>query len=319
MTRRVRQRVVVALGGNAITRPDGSGSVEEDLTNLRQSLGAVIPLLARGYQVVLTHGNGPQIGNMMVRNELSVGRAPDLPLPLMVADVQGGLGYLMQTILHELLAAAGQATPVATVITLVAVDPADPALGRPDKFVGPVLSEETARRRREDDGWVVAEDRGRGWRRVVPSPRPLQVLEAPTIERLVGSGAVVICCGGGGVPVTRQDDGRLRGMSGVVDKDFASAVLGRQIGAEYLFILTSVGRVQLGFSTASARPLATLRLEDARRYLAAGEFPAGSMGPKVEAACQFLEEGGEGVLITSLEHLDEALAGYSGTWVVPGP
>lgn len=318
MRRRVRQRVVVALGGNAITRPDGTGSVEEDLTNLRQSLEAVVLLRERGYQVVLTHGNGPQIGNMMVRNEVALGRAPDLPLPLMVADVQGGLGYLMQATLRELLHDAGSPVPVATVITLVAVDPADPAFDRPDKFVGPVLAEETARRR-EEDGWVVVEDRGRGWRRVVPSPRPLEVLEAPLIERLVGSGAVVICCGGGGVPVTIGAGGEVEGMHGVVDKDFASAVLGRQIGAEYLFILTSVGRVQLGFGTAEARPLATLGVADARRHLASGEFPAGSMGPKIEAACQFLEEGGEGVLITSLEHLEEALVGRSGTWVVPGP
>lgn len=318
MRGRVRQRVVVALGGNAITRPDGAGSVEEDLTNLRRSLGAVVRLLERGYQVVLTHGNGPQIGNMMVRNELALGQAPDLPLPLMVADVQGGLGYLMQSTLRGILTGSGPEVSVATVITLVAVDPADPAFDRPDKFVGPVLSEETARRR-ESEGWVVAEDRGRGWRRVVPSPRPIEVLEGAVIERLVGSGVVVICCGGGGVPVTIGAAGETKGMHGVVDKDFASAVLGRQIGAEYLFIFTSVGRVQLGFGTPEALPLATLGVADARRYLAAGEFPAGSMGPKIAAACQFLEEGGEGVLITSLEELEEALAGRSGTWVVPGP
>lgn len=318
MRDRVRQRVVVALGGNAITPPDGSGSVEEDLTNLRRSLGAVVHLRERGYQVVLTHGNGPQIGNMMVRNELALGRTPDLPLPLMVADVQGGLGYLMQSTLRGLLTGAWREVPVATVITQVAVDPADPAFDRPDKFVGPVLSAETARRR-ESEGWVVAEDRGRGWRRVVPSPRPIEVLEGSVIERLVDAGAVVICCGGGGVPVTIGAAGETNGMHGVVDKDFASAVLGRQIGAELLFILTSVGRVQLGFGTPEARPLATLGVDDARRHLEAGEFPAGSMGPKIAAACRFVDEGGEGVLITSLDELEEALAGRSGTWVVPGP
>lgn len=315
MTKRERNRVVVALGGNAITTPEGSGTVEEDLANLRRSLQALPTLLDRGYQVVLTHGNGPQIGNMMVRNELARGEAPDLPLPLMVADVQGGLGYLMQLVLRERLDAAGRSTPVCTIVSLVEVDA---ELGEPTKFVGPALSEETAQRRREQ-GWQVAEDSGHGWRRVVVSPRPVRVLEADIVRRLAAAGVLVICCGGGGVPVCRQEDGSWRDVAGVVDKDLASAVLGRQIGAAYLFVLTGVDRVQLGFGTPQAREVAMLGLAEARRLLAAGEFPAGSMGPKMEAACRFLEEGGEGVLITSTERLEEALAGLSGTWVVPGP
>lgn len=318
MDRRKSHRAVVALGGNAITQPDGRGSVEEDLQNLRRSLPSISALRDRGYDVVLTHGNGPQIGNMMLRNELGRSQTPDLPLSLQVADVQGGLGYLMQRVLRADLDRKGLRTPVCTVVTTVEVDPKDPAFENPTKFVGPVLDIDTARRR-EEEGWQVKEDSGRGWRRVVPSPTPIRILESDVVTMLLESGVLVICCGGGGVPVRRAENGEFEGVDGVIDKDLASAVLGREIGASTLIILTGVEQVQTGFGTPAAHSLATLTVARARALLAAGEFPAGSMGPKVESACRFVEEGGEGALISSLERLNEALDGRSGTWIVPTP
>lgn len=318
MERRKSRRAVVALGGNAITEPDGRGTVEEDLENLRKSLPSISVLRDRGYDVVLTHGNGPQIGNMMLRNELARSQTPDLPLSLQVADVQGGLGYLMQRVLRADMDRRGLSTPVCTVVTTVEIDPEDPAFQSPTKFVGPVLDSDTAQRRKKE-GWEVKEDSGRGWRRVVASPTPIRVLESGVVETLLESGALVICCGGGGVPVRRASNGEFEGVDGVIDKDLASAVLGREIGASTLIILTGVEQVQTGFGTPSARRLATLTVSRARDLLAAGEFPAGSMGPKIEAACRFVDEGGEGALISSLERLEEALDGRSGTWIVPTP
>jgi len=318
MGRRHAKRVIVALGGNAITRPDGSGAVDEDLENLRRSLPSISGLLDRGYEVVITHGNGPQIGNMMLRNELAQGEAPDLPLSLQVADVQGGLGYLMQRVLRAELARRGSEASVCTVVTTVEVDADDPAFEEPTKFVGPVLAQEIVERRRRE-GWRLAEDSGRGWRRVVASPQPRRILESPVIRTLLGADVLVICCGGGGVPVRRGANGEYEGVDGVIDKDLASAVLGREIGASTLIILTDVDRVQTGYGTPHAKSLATLTVARARTLMADGEFPAGSMGPKIEAACRFVEEGGEGALIGTLDRLEGALDGHSGTWIVPTP
>ena len=311
-------RAVLALGGNAITPPDGDGSVEHDYENLGKSLDSVVALLERGYQLTLTHGNGPQVGNQMLRVELTRDQAPDLPLDLMVADIQGGLGYMMELVLRNKLQQRGLSNPVCALITLVEVDRDDPAFAAPSKFVGGVYSAEQAEQLRNEKGWMLKEDRGRrGWRRVVPSPQPRVVVERDLIASLMATGTLVINTGGGGVPVVRQPDGQLVGVEGVVDKDLASAVLALQLGAPELFILTGVEQVMLGYGTPEQRPLSVVTSTEARAYLAQGHFPAGSMGPKIEAACRFVEGGGHRALITDIFTLSEALDGLTGTWVVP--
>ncbi|MCB1033386.1 MAG: carbamate kinase [Acidobacteria bacterium] len=312
-------RVVVALGGNAITAPGEEGTVAQDYENLYRSLAGIVTLLERGHQVILTHGNGPQVGNQMIRVEMALGHAPDLPLSVMVADVQGGLGYMMEQVLRNMLHRRGLSFPVCCLITLVEVDREDPALKEPTKFVGPVLSAEGAARGRDQHGWEVAEDTGRGWRRVVPSPEPLAIVEGDVIARLVDSGALVICAGGGGVPVVRETDGDLSAVGGVVDKDLASAVLATGIGARELYVLTGVAKVALDYGKPSETLLDRMTVSQARSYLRQGQFPRGSMGPKVDAACRFVEQGGERALITDIYSLLPALDGETGTWVLPDP
>ncbi len=312
-----RRRAVVALGGNAISRPGGDDSVGQDLANLDRSLGHIVDLVESGYQVILTHGNGPQVGNQMIRVELARGQAPDLPLDLMVADLQGGLGYMIELVLRNKLRHRGLEVPVCALLTLVEVDPDDPAMAEPTKFVGPAFPaaevEELIRKR----GWRLKEDRGRGFRRVVASPRPKSIVEVELIASLVDRGALVIVTGGGGIPVARSPEGFLRGVEAVIDKDFASAVLARELAAEELFILTGVERVALGWGTPEQRWLDTITAAEARGHLAAGQFPAGTMGPKIEAACQFVENGGQRALITDIFTIGEALAGQTGTVIVP--
>ncbi len=310
-------RAVVALGGNAITPPESDGSVAQDLENLRRSLTHIVELMKSGYQITLTHGNGPQVGNQMVRVELARGQAPDLPLDLMVADVQGGLGYMMELVLRNLLLREGMDVPVCSLITLVEVDADDPALREPTKFVGSVFTAEQAQQLSAERGWMMKEDRGRGWRRVVPSPVPKAVVESMLVRQLMEAGALVIDTGGGGVPVVRAEDGELRGVEGVVDKDLASAVLARELDAPELFILTGVEQVMLDFGTPEQRSLDSLTVAEARGYLAQGQFPAGSMGPKIDAACRFVEQGGRRALITDIYTLTAALEGKTGTWILP--
>lgn len=317
-TQSPQQRVVVAVGGNAITRPGGDDSVRQDLANLDRSLDHVVDLLGLGYQVILTHGNGPQVGNQMIRVELARGQAPDLPLDVVVADLQGGLGYMIELVLRNKLRQREWTLPVCALLTLVEVDPNDPAMAVPTKFVGPAYRAEEVEELTRQRGWLLKEDRGRGWRRVVASPNPLSIVERDVIDGLVARGAFVIVTGGGGIPVAKDAMGQLRGVEAVIDKDLASAVLAREIGAEELFILTGVERVALDFGKSTERRLAEMTASEARGYLAEGHFPAGSMGPKIEAACRFVENGGRRSLITDIFTLREALEGKTGTWVLPG-
>jgi carbamate kinase len=308
-------RVVVALGGNAITRPGEEGTVEQDYINLRESLSRVVGLVQGGAHVVLTHGSGPQVGNQMIRVELARGKAPDLPLDVVAADIQGGLGYMIERVLRNQLLRRGLEVPVCALLTQVEVDADDPAMAEPTKFVGPVYDPEEAEQLRVEKGWRMREDSGRGWRRVVPSPLPRRIVERDLIGRLVDWGALVIVSGGGGIPVTRTPEGDLVGVEAVVDKDLAAAVLARDLGATDLYILTGVEQVYLDFGKATQRGLRYLTVGEARRHAAAGQFPAGSMGPKVAAACRFVEGGGKRALITDALTLDEALAGTTGTWI----
>ncbi|MGH9464216.1 MAG: carbamate kinase [Thermoanaerobaculia bacterium] len=308
-------RIVVALGGNAITRPGEEGTVEQDYANLRQSLRRVVGLVQGGAQVVLTHGSGPQVGNQMIRVELARGRAPDLPLDVVAADIQGGLGYMIERVLRNQLLRRGLTTPVCALLTQVEVDADDPALARPTKFVGPAYDRGEAEQLQVENGWRMHEDAGRGWRRVVPSPQPRRIVERDLIGRLVEWGALVIVGGGGGIPVTRTPEGELVGVEAVIDKDLAAAVLARDVVASDLYILTGVEQVYLDFGLPTQSGLRYLTLAQARGHLAAGQFPPGSMGPKVGAACQFVEAGGKRALITDALTLDAALAGTTGTWI----
>jgi carbamate kinase len=306
-------RAVVAIGGNALARGGdaSAGTAREILAEVNTHIAA---LAARGWSIAITHGNGPQVGYGLLRHEAGAGLAPRDPLDVLGAETQGSLGYLIQQSLGGALAAHGEARAVVTVVTQVVVDPSDPAFAAPTKPIGPFYTPAQAEERARAHGWSMVEDAGRGWRRVVPSPDPLDVVEGPVISGLLDAGVVVIAAGGGGIPVVRSEAG-LTGIEAVIDKDLASAVLGRVVRADALAVVTSVERVALGFGTPAEHWLDRLSVADAKRYLAAGEFPAGSMGPKITAAVRFIESGGEFVVITTAPRLGEALAGRDGTRV----
>lgn len=306
-------RLVIALGGNAIQRPGQRGTVDEQIANIRRSLDGIVGVLATGSSLVLTHGNGPQVGQMLLMVEAARGQVPELPLGVCVADTEGALGYLIQQALVNRLRHERRPAAVVTIITQVVVDQADPAFAGPTKPVGPFLSRDEAERFRRQRGWTVVDDAGRGFRRVVPSPRPLAIIEGETIGRLLDAGVVVIAAGGGGVPIVEEPDGSLRGVDAVIDKDLASAVLARGIRAQQLVMLTGEPFVFLDYGGPTQRPLRTLAAQEARRHLQAGQFPPGSMGPKIEAALDFLTGGGAEVLITSIEGFTAALEGKTGT------
>jgi carbamate kinase len=273
----------------------------------------VARIVAGGRPVVLTHGNGPIVGNILLRNELA--KAVIAPMPLFVcgADSQGGIGFMMQQVLANEFAAIGVKRTAASVVTQVVVDPSDPAFENPVKPIGPFFSAVDAHLIQKSKGWTMREDSGRGWRRVVPSPEPREIVELPAIRALLAAGIVVIAVGGGGIPVVRDAAGRLHGVEAVVDKDRSAVLLALSLGAESLVLLTGVPEVRLRFGEPDESPIGAASAEEMARYLAAGEFPPGSMGPKIEAALRFLESGGSTVLITSPESLEAALAGRAGT------
>jgi carbamate kinase len=294
--------LVVALGGNALIRAGERGTAAEQLAALRETCKAIAPLLDG--EVVVTHGNGPQVGNELLRQERAADEVPPLPLWLAVAQTQAEIGALIES---ELAPVAGR--PVACLLTHVVVDPDDPAFEEPTKPIGPFYAAEEAAALERERGWRLVEDSGRGHRRVVPSPVPLEVVELESIRALLDSGAVAIACGGGGIPVARRD-GKLKGIDAVIDKDRASALLARELGAERLLILTEVPAVYSAFGTPGAESLHELSAEEAEALLP--DLPAGSMRPKVEAAVELARAGGE-TLITSQQALAEALAGRAGT------
>jgi carbamate kinase len=299
-------RVVVAIGGNALIAAGEDGAWERQLSHARTIAEEVVALRAAGHELVLTHGNGPQVGLLALQQES--GESPALPLDALTAMTQGQVGYLLETAVAQV----DPAVPTATLLTRVVVDPRDPAFARPTKPVGPFYDGDRARQLALERGWAVADDAGRGWRRVVPSPRPLRVVGAEHVRALLERGAVVVAAGGGGIPV----DGDLSGVAGVVDKDRCSAELALAIGADLLVLCTGVSRVALDFGTRWERELAVITVADAERALADGEFPPGSMGPKVESAGRFVEAGRGRAVITAPGRLRAAVEGDDGTWVV---
>jgi carbamate kinase len=326
------QRVIVAaFGGNAVTRSTERGTNPEQLANVRVMCEEVLPLILAGHRVAIIHGNGPQVGALALQVEAgqALGVA-DQPFDVLGAMTQGQIGYLIQQTMGNVLLEAthrsrsngasvlGAIPPIASVVTQVVVDPSDQAFQHPTKPIGPFYERELAERLAAEKGWTVVKDADRGWRRVVPSPQPIEVVEAAAIRALIAAGSIVIAGGGGGVPVVREPDGRLRGVEAVIDKDLAAERLAALVGADTLLLITGVRRIGLDYGTATQRDLDVITLDDARRLLADGQFPPGSMGPKVKAAIRFLEDGGREAIVTAPEALAAALLGTDGTRIVHG-
>jgi len=311
--------VVVAIGGNSLIPDPRNPHIDEQWEAVRETCRHIADMTAAGWQVIITHGNGPQVGYILNRAEIAKREAGihDVPLDLVVADTQGSIGYMLQQALDNKLRNVGKNQTVVTIITQMRVDPDDPAFQNPDKPVGGFMSREEAIEAREQ-GWQVMEDAGRGWRRVVASPKPIRVNEINAIQALVLNGYIIIVCGGGGVPVVRNEIGRLRGIAAVIDKDHASSLLAQTLRADLLLISTGVEKVCLNFNTPAQIELDEITLLEARRYLEQGHFARGSMYPKIEAAIDFVHNGGPRAIITNPENLTRALRGETGTQIVPG-
>jgi carbamate kinase len=308
--------VVVALGGNAFISDDRHQSVPDQYRAAERACSKLVPLLRdRSLRVVVTHGNGPQVGFILRRSEIAASEMHQVPLDSCVADTQGALGYQLERALRNDLKRAGIDRSAAALVTLALVDRDDPAFRSPTKPIGSFLTREQAEEHRQKDGWDVVEDAGRGWRRVVASPAPREILEIGAVKALLDAGFVVIAAGGGGIAVVEEPGGQLTGASAVIDKDLASSLLARQLGAELLVVATGVEKVFLDWGKPAQRAVDALTAAEARRYMAEGHFKPGSMLPKVQAAVEFVEGGGERAVavITDAEHLAEALAGQAGT------
>jgi carbamate kinase len=312
-----RGPTVVALGGNAVIQKGQRGDVYEQFANTRASLEPLVPLIAAGAPLVLTHGNGPQVGDLLLMAEAARGEVPELPLGVLVADTQGQMGYMFQQSLKNRLSREGIGRGVITVLTQVVVDRDDERLQRFTKPIGPFFDEATARQRVAAKGVVMKEDAGRGWRRVVPSPTPRAIVEVEIIRALLAEGHVVIACGGGGIPVYYEEDGTLEGVDAVCDKDLASAVLARDLGAPVFVSATSIEQVYLNFNQPGQRPLDVATAAEAKAYLEEGHFGEGSMRPKVAAIIKFLEGGGKLGVVTTPQLVPAALRGEAGTRFFP--
>lgn len=315
-----RPVTVVAFGGNALLSPGDVGTVDEQKRRAEEAARWLVRLLEGGRDLVVVHGNGPQVGQVLIQMEEAGTKIPPGTLDVAVAQTQGSIGFLLETALRNRLAAAGDRVrrEVAIVLSLVVVDRDDPGFERPSKPIGPFFSRYRAELLEREHGWRMVHDAGRGWRKVVPSPRPLEVLGVPAVRALVDRGDVVIAGGGGGIPVIREPGGALVGVEAVIDKDHTAALLARELGAELLVNLTGVSEVRRDFGTDDERPLPRLSAAEARRLLGEGEFPPGSMGPKIGSAVEFVEATGGRVLITDIDTLPAALDGEGGTLIVPG-
>jgi len=311
--------VVLALGGHALIPDGGHPSVAGQYAATARTCAHIAAWLQRepDLRLVVTHGNGPQVGFILRRSELAAPELHLVPLDSCVADTQGALGYHLQRAMGNAFRRLGVARTPVSVVTQVRVDRDDPALAHPDRAIGGFMSREQAEQHRLQDDWAVMEDSGRGWRRVVAAPVPRAILELDPVERLLDAGCVVVAAGGGGIAVVEDAEGQLSGVAAIIDKDLASSLLARQLQAERLVIATAVPQVYLDFGRPGQRPLAVLTTAEARGYLAQGQFKPGSMLPKIQAAIAFLEGGGREVVITDPEHLGAALDGLAGTRILP--
>ncbi|MDN5354711.1 MAG: carbamate kinase [Candidatus Cloacimonadota bacterium] len=310
----MNKKAVIALGGNAIIKAGQDGNIHQQFANTRESLSAIVELLKQGYKLAITHGNGPQVGNLLIQQLAGIEQhISPLPLGVLNAATEGTMGYMIEQSLQNSLRAAKMEKDVVTIISQVRVDKEDPSIKEPSKPVGPFFDKEHADFFSKQYGWKMIEDSGRGYRQVVASPKPLDIVPAETIKNLVEANKVVIACGGGGIPFYIDDNGNYEGFDAVIDKDYASALLAREIEADLLVILTGVDKVAINFGTTQQTDLNKLNITDAKKYLADGQFPKGSMGPKISAAIDFIEKGGKEVLITSIDKVVDAFAGKTGT------
>lgn len=307
---------VVAFGGNALLRPEDHGTQEEQIARAKQAARWLAEIVRHGYKLIVVHGNGPQVGNILVQAEEASTKIPPQSLDVAVAQTEGSIGFMLQQAIRNRLESIGIGGEVATILTEVEVDSNDPAFKRPTKPIGPFFTRYRAEALERDLGWTMKEDAGRGWRHVVPSPKPLRILNNNTISRMLETAAVVIAAGGGGIPVVKSRDGQWRGIEAVIDKDYASAKLASDLNADLFLILTGIPKVALDFGKSSQRFVDRLTVAEAEQHLAEGQFPTGSMGPKIESALEFVRATGKQVLITDVDMLREALQGKDGTLIV---
>ncbi|HXZ34351.1 MAG TPA: carbamate kinase [Terriglobales bacterium] len=307
--------ILLAIGGNSLIRAGEKGSIAEQMVNARRTAAEIAGLCQAGHRIVLTHGNGPQVGAALLRSERGASQVPGHPLDVCDASTQGEIGYLLQQALESEFRIAGLHTPVVTVVTQSVVSADDPAMQHPTKPIGPFYSRADAEERRRQFGWEIVEDASRGYRRVVPSPEPIEIVELEVIRDLVERGVLVIACGGGGIPVIWKA-GRLQGIEAVIDKDRASALLASRLGVDLFVISTDTDYVYLDYKKPTQRPLKQVGSAELRKYLEAGHFPPGNMGPKIESVLRFLGNGGREAIITSCENVRSAIAGLAGTHIL---
>ena len=314
----VPRRLVIAIGGNAVHPEDIAGTSDEQKSVADQTAESLLPLAELDNELVITHGNGPVVGKIMMRQMLTMDRIPPMSMDICVAHSQGGIGYLLMQAIENALREKGNPRHVASLLTQVEVDRDDPAFKNPTKFVGPFFKEEQAKKIATELNWLMREDSGRGWRHVVPSPKPKHICDISLVEALLKRGTIVIAGGGGGIPVVRDAKGVRTGVPAVIDKDLTSAHMGNVLGIEELLILTAVPRVAVNFGKPNQKELAEVSLEEIKAYHKEGHFPPGSMGPKVDAAIRFIEGGGKRAIISHLEHAMPAILGKTGTHIVAG-
>ena len=309
--------VVIAIGGNSLIRDTKHMDVLDQYRTAGQTARHIVPIIKAGYRVLVTHGNGPQVGFILLRSELARDTIHQVPLANCVADTQGSIGLQIAQSLQNEFRHQGVEQAVTAVVTQCVVDEHDPSFSAPSKPIGPFMTEQEARQREVENGWVVGEDAGRGWRRLVPSPEPLEIIEMPAIRTLLDSGTLVIAAGGGGIPVVYREDGELRPRPAVIDKDAASCLLANELGAPIFIISTDVDKVALGFGTDDHTEIDHMTAAECRTYLDAGHFATGSMRPKIESALRFLKQGGKKVIITQPHNLQADLDSTYGTHIVP--
>lgn len=308
-------KVLIALGGNAILKHADRGTAEEQFANIRRTSKELVKLIEAGYQLIITHGNGPQVGDILLKNEIARNTLPVMPLDVCGAETPGMIGYMLQQCLRNELQSHGIKLQTVTLLTQTLIDKEDPAMKQPTKPIGPFYSSSESLRLRQEMGWTIISDSGRGYRRVVPSPYPRSIIESEIIGKLFGEGFLIIQSGGGGIPVVKDEEGNIHGVEAVIDKDLSASLLASILGVDILMMLTDVEKVALNYSKPNEIKLDRLSVGDCRLYEAQGQFPPGSMGPKIEAAVRFVEAGGQAAIITSLELAKAALEGKAGTTV----
>ena len=308
---------IVAVGGNALIKDNQHKTVQDQYAAAVDTMAHIADMIAEGWNVVVTHGNGPQVGFILRRSELSAHELHEVPLDYCGADTQGSIGYMFQQALYNEFVRRKMQKSAVTVVTQTIVDRNDPAFQNPTKPIGSFMDEEQAKMRMEKDGWTVVEDAGRGWRRVVPSPIPLRIVEADAINALIDKGFVVIGVGGGGIPVIETPEGELVGVEAVIDKDFGAAILASMLKADLFLISTAVEKVAINFNKPNQQWLDQMTAAEARQYIAEGHFAKGSMLPKIQAILKYIDNGGKRALITDPAHIKDALNGKTGTWILP--